>query len=56
MEISGFIGDLPEIPVPASFPPCTWWLGRLNRGCQALAPGPTDNGLQFINARDPASL
>jgi 2'-hydroxyisoflavone reductase len=29
-----------------------WWLLRLQRGGQVLAPGPQDRGLQYIDARD----
>lgn len=33
-----------------------WWLGRLARGGRTLAPGPRDNGMQYIDARDLASF
>ncbi|MFE4910216.1 NAD-dependent epimerase/dehydratase family protein [Streptomyces sp. NPDC056652] len=29
-----------------------WWLGRIARGGPVLAPGPRDNPLQYIDARD----
>jgi 2'-hydroxyisoflavone reductase len=29
-----------------------WWLLRMQRGGQVLAPGPQDRGLQYIDARD----
>ncbi|HVC03762.1 MAG TPA: NAD-dependent epimerase/dehydratase family protein [Candidatus Acidoferrales bacterium] len=33
-----------------------WWLRRINAGGTVLAPGPADNGLQFIDARDLAEF
>lgn len=33
-----------------------WWLGRPDRGGKTLAPGPKNNGLQYIDARDLASF
>jgi 2'-hydroxyisoflavone reductase len=33
-----------------------WWLGRMERGGKTLAPGPKDNGLQYIDARDLATF
>jgi 2'-hydroxyisoflavone reductase len=33
-----------------------WWLNRLARGGPTLAPGPRDNTLQYIDARDLASF
>jgi nucleoside-diphosphate-sugar epimerase len=32
-----------------------WWLGRLERGGDVLAPGPRDRPLQYIDCRDLAS-
>ncbi|QIQ05097.1 NAD-dependent epimerase/dehydratase family protein [Streptomyces liangshanensis] len=32
-----------------------WWLGRIARGGPVLAPGPRDNPLQYIDARDLAA-
>ncbi|MCL7378950.1 NAD-dependent epimerase/dehydratase family protein [Streptomyces sp. 35G-GA-8] len=29
-----------------------WWLGRIARGGPVLAPGPRDNSVQYIDARD----
>ncbi|MCJ1309696.1 hypothetical protein MMC25_003356 [Agyrium rufum] len=29
-----------------------WWLTRMHLGGRTLAPGPQDNGIQFIDARD----
>jgi nucleoside-diphosphate-sugar epimerase len=34
----------------------TWWLGRMARGGEVLAPGPRDLGLQYIDARDVAGF
>ena len=33
-----------------------WWLHRIARGGPVLAPGPADNGVQFIDARDLAAF
>jgi nucleoside-diphosphate-sugar epimerase len=33
----------------------TWWLNRIARGGQVLAPGPRESALQYIDARDLAS-
>ncbi|WP_329068961.1 NAD-dependent epimerase/dehydratase family protein [Streptomyces sp. NBC_01429] len=32
-----------------------WWLGRIARGGPVLAPGPRDNPLQYVDARDLAT-
>ena len=32
-----------------------WWLRRIQRGGQILAPGPADQGIQYIDARDLAA-
>jgi nucleoside-diphosphate-sugar epimerase len=29
-----------------------WWLGRISRGGQVLAPGPADRPLQYVDGRD----
>jgi 2'-hydroxyisoflavone reductase len=33
-----------------------WWLGRMRRGGRTLTLGPSDNGLQYIDARDLVSF
>lgn len=33
-----------------------WWLGRMERGGPTLAPGPRDNGLQYVDVRDLAAF
>jgi len=33
-----------------------WWLRRIARGGQVLAPGPSDLGIQYVDARDLAHL
>ncbi|WP_405582894.1 NAD-dependent epimerase/dehydratase family protein [Streptomyces sp. NBC_01190] len=33
-----------------------WWLNRIARGGDVLAPGPRDNPLQFVDARDLAAF
>ncbi|MDP1712659.1 MAG: NAD-dependent epimerase/dehydratase family protein [Candidatus Nanopelagicaceae bacterium] len=38
--------------IPGRLP---WWLNRIARGGEVLAPGPRDLGLQYIDARDLAS-
>jgi 2'-hydroxyisoflavone reductase len=32
-----------------------WWLTRIARGGEVLAPGPKDSGIQFVDARDLAA-
>ncbi|TQS33254.1 hypothetical protein Golomagni_06409 [Golovinomyces magnicellulatus] len=34
----------------------TWWLSRMNRGGDTIAPGPKDTELQFIDVRDLAKF
>ncbi|KAK1752676.1 hypothetical protein QBC47DRAFT_432301, partial [Echria macrotheca] len=34
----------------------TWWLTRLRRGGRTLAPGPSEMGIQFVDARDLAAF
>jgi len=33
-----------------------WWLGRIARGGEVVAPGPADAGIQYVDARDLAAF
>jgi nucleoside-diphosphate-sugar epimerase len=34
----------------------TWWLGRMSRGGEILSPGPADQPIQYVDARDLAGF